>query len=490
MDKSWKFLLYALLIFSILNGCSPLKETPPSQDPSSFIAYENQEAASPKPDSQTGEQIFSSTTQHPNIPVIYSHGGGPCDIGGMTYLSMHPDVDLIGIVLTRGEFHPEIAVNNWPIFIYDVLQSKDTALGLGSNERMDSNSHDFPEVWRPSSDNFWGLNLPAKATDYQPVVGYELIIDLVNNSPKKVTLIAMASMIDIALAIQHDPGIINNIEHVVIMGGAFTVPGNLSDAPYPIDNQVAEWNMWIDAEAAKYLFNSGVALSIVPLDAIQYLVQPDDVNTINSIIDPAVDYVAQIWNNQIGNNPGGFLIWDTITAVAVTNPEFFDWVYDGIDVITEPASLQGQTIPLNNGATHTRFATGADYQAIMEQLFETFQGETNSASPSEQIDQDLIITELAGTWEGFTGEYHITFFLGAECRLNEVCGTFEITEFSLSGDVTFVKVDGRRYEFKATNISSGQPGNEYEYLELLDNDSLRYFSQGPTVSSEAVLVRQ
>jgi hypothetical protein len=56
--------------------------------------------------------------------------------------------------------------------------------------------------------------------------------------------------------------------------------------------------------------------------------------------------------------------------------------------------------------------------------------------------------------------------------------------------VTFVKVDGRRYEFKATNISSGQPGNEYEYLELLDNDSLRYFSQGPTVSSEAVLVRQ
>lgn len=407
---------------------------------------------------------------------------------GDDFFSKNPNVDLIGIILSRGEFHPEIAVDNWPIFIYDVLHSTDTALGLGSNERMDPDTHDFPDAWRPTANSFWGLELPEKETEYEASVGHELIIELVNNSPEKVTLVAMASMIDIALAIQQDPGIIDNIEHVVIMGGAFTVPGNLSDAPYPIDNQVAEWNMWIDSTAAKYLFNSGVALSIVPLDAIQYLVQPEDVNTINSINDPAVDYVAQMWNSQIGNNPGGFLIWDTITALAITNPEYFYWTYDGVDVITEPAELQGQTIALNNGASHTRYATSADYQAIMDQLFETFREKPPESNRAQT--QEFLISELSGTWKGFTGEFNITFYLGAECRLNEICGTFKIDEFSLTGEVTIVKIDGEKYEFKSTNLSSEQPGNQYEYLELLEDGSIKYFTQGANVSSEAILERQ
>jgi len=145
----------------------------------------------------------------------------------------------------------------------------------------------------------------------------------VNNSPEKVTIIAMASMIDVALALQQDHGIIDNISHVVIMGGAFTVPGNLSDAPYPISNEAAEWNMWIDARAAQYIFNSGVSVSIIPLDAIQYYVQQADLTEINAIDDPGVKYVAQMWNKQWGWRGGGFFIWDTITVTAVTNPEIF-----------------------------------------------------------------------------------------------------------------------------------------------------------------------
>jgi hypothetical protein len=197
-----------------------------------------------------------------------------------------------------------------------------------------------------------------------------------------------------------------------------------------------------------------------------------------------------MWNQQYGWSDGaGFLIWDTITATAVTNPENFYWTYDGVDVITESGDFQGQTIALNNGATHTRYATGADYDAILNQIFETFRGET-TLTPAADAEPDIIITELAGTWEGFTGDFHITFYLRPQCKLNEKCGTFEIPEYSLTGDITFVNVDGNKYEFKATNISSGIPGNEYEYLEILGDGTLKYYSQGETVTSEAILYRK
>ncbi len=244
-------------------------------------------------------------------------------------------------------------------------------------------------------------------------------------------------------------------------------------------------------------------MSIVPLDAIQYLVQSEDVYTINKINDPAVNYVAQIWNNQIRANRGGFLIWDTITATAVTNPENFYWTVDGVDVITEPDTLQGQTIALQNGAVHTRYATGADYEAIMAQLFETFRGETmpwgvsdhllsdSSSDAAPTPEPNLVITDLGGVWEGFTGDFQILFTLESKCKLNEVCGTFEIAEFSLSGEITIVDVIDNLYEFKVTNMSTGGPSRAvYESLELQDDGTLKYISQGASGGSQAILEKK
>jgi pyrimidine-specific ribonucleoside hydrolase len=479
MPRVGTSLISIALILILLVGCAPaVEEIPTATTPA--ISDTPQVISSPRATLRPTESIFPDPSEG-RIPVIFSHGGGPCDIGAVIYLSKYPNVDLIGMVLSRGEIHPENALNAWGVFLYDVLHSRDTAIALGTDERIDPNSHDFPEAWRGAADNFWGLALPQAEYKYEVAAGPELIVELVNASPDKVTIVAMASMIDVARALQIDPGIIDNIAHVVIMGGAFTVPGNLNDDPTITENQAAEWNMWIDSEAARYLFNSGVRVSIVPLDAIQYLVQPDDVAIMNAIDDPAVRYTAQNWSDQIGMNPGGFLIWDTITIVAVTNPEFFDWTYDGVDVITEAGAHQGQTIALNNGATHTRYATGADYEAIMDQIFTTFRSVT----------QAMTITELGGTWEGSTGVFHITFVLDPVCELNVKCGSFEIPEFSLTGDITFVDIDGDKYEFKATNLSSGEPsGALYEYLQIMEDGTLRYVTTGPDSINEAILTRK
>jgi inosine-uridine nucleoside N-ribohydrolase len=471
MNKKWKSLLYMIWVLFLLVGCTSNAETP------------TPEITSPPPSAPLPvESAFPDTLTSGKMPVIFSHGGGPCDVAALVYLTKHPNVDLIGMVLSFGEIHPEIAIDKWVVFLYEVLGYRSTSIGLGSLSPLDPHDHAFPEMWRGGADNFWNLPLPMRTTAYEAAVGHELIIDLVNNSPQKVTLLVMGAQTDIALAIQQDPGIIDNIAHIVIMGGAFTMPGNLYEGPDPTTNTAAEWNMYVDALAAKIVFNSGVRLSIVPLDAIQYLLQQKDIDAIELIDDPGVRYVYQHWQDNWAVHGAGFLIWDTITAVAVTNPEHYFWTYDGVDVVTESGDFHGQTIPLNNGATHTRYATDANYDAVMEQLFTIFWGET---TPPEE---EVLITELGGTWEGFTGDYTIIFYIQDECRLFEVCGTFEIPEFSLTGDITFVNINGNKYEFKATNISNGIPGNPYEYLEVLSDGTLKYFTRSESGNtSEAIL---
>jgi inosine-uridine nucleoside N-ribohydrolase len=510
MNRNWMLIILTSTITLIFIGCTPkteainagspivVQEITLMPTPTSLPAEPQPEPVATEPPQPT-EVVFIDKSVDA-IPVIFSHGGGPCDIAAMAYLVYHPHVELIGMVLSRGEFYPEIAVDYWPIYLYDVLGSKQTALGIGTDLRMDPNSSDFPEPWRQSSSQFWNLPLPDKATDYQPATGHELIIDLVNESSEKVTILAMASMVDVALALQEEPSIISNIAQVVIMGGAFTVPGNLDDAPYVIENDVAEWNIWIDAEAARVLLSSGVPVSIVPLDGIQYFVDSADLTEINSINDPGVNYVAQMWNQQMGLG-GPFLIWNTIAVTAVTNPENFYWTHDGVDVVTEPGEFLGQTIPLNNGSFHTRYATGADYEAVIDLVFEVFRGdplvwEPAAADTFEQkwdppvAGGEEMIRGLGGTWEGYTGDFHIIFTIQPECRLNQECGTFEIPEFSLEGDITFVAIEGNIYEFKVSNLSAQVDPAEYEYLEVRGDGRLNYVTQGSSQTSRAVLDRQ
>ena len=77
-----------------------------------------------------------------------------------------------------------------------------------------------------------------------------------------------------------------------------------------------------------------------------------------------------------------------------------------------------------------------------------------------------------------------------ECKLNEICGTLEIPEFSLTGDVAFVDINNNVYDFNVSNLSSGQQSNNYEDLQLQDDGRLFYYTTGSGVTGEAVLERK
>lgn len=102
-----------------------------------------------------------------------------------------------------------------------------------------------------------GVTLSNKATLTNNAV--DKIIELVKKHPREISLICIAPLTNIALAIQKDPQTMRQVKEIVIMGGAIDVPGNMT--------AVAEFNMFVDPDAAKIVLEFPIKKILIPLDA-------------------------------------------------------------------------------------------------------------------------------------------------------------------------------------------------------------------------------
>jgi purine nucleosidase len=86
----------------------------------------------------------------------------------------------------------------------------------------------------------------------------KLIASRVKNLPREITLVCIGPLTNLATALIMEPDLPKNVKEVYIMGGAVTVPGNVTPT--------AEFNVYSDPIAAKKVFNSGMPITLVPLD--------------------------------------------------------------------------------------------------------------------------------------------------------------------------------------------------------------------------------
>jgi inosine-uridine nucleoside N-ribohydrolase len=105
---------------------------------------------------------------------------------------------------------------------------------------------------------------PAPPGTLAPVGAAQLIVETARRAAEPLTLIALGPLTNLALALERDAAALRRLARVVVMGGAVDVPGNVTPT--------AEFNIHVDPDAAARVFDAGLPLDVVPLDATRQAV--------------------------------------------------------------------------------------------------------------------------------------------------------------------------------------------------------------------------
>lgn len=112
-------------------------------------------------------------------------------------------------------------------------------------------------------DGLGDVGLPLSGRMPDPKDAVDAILETAACFPQQLELVTLGPLTNVAIALLKDPGLAGRIKHCVVMGGVGQGPGNITP--------LSEFNFWVDPEAAKIVFSSGMPITMVGWDvAWQY----------------------------------------------------------------------------------------------------------------------------------------------------------------------------------------------------------------------------
>lgn len=214
-------------------------------------------------------------TNEQRIPVVFDTDPGIDDAMALYLLARHPAIELRAITTVYGNAAIETTTRNAERLSHLYGLTVPIAAGaarplLASTEAA---ADEFPAHVH-GEDALGGVadTLEAPATherlDARPA--HQLLCDMINAEPGRITVIAVGPMTNLALALRHDPGIVAKVRQVIVMGGAFGMNGHFGNV-----TPVAEANIINDPEAADLVFTAAWPVVLVGLDVTQEVVMSE-----------------------------------------------------------------------------------------------------------------------------------------------------------------------------------------------------------------------
>ena len=188
-----------------------------------------------------------------------------------------------------------------------------------------------------------GAELPEPTMAVQKTHAVDFIIETLRREPEgTVTLCTLGPLTNVALALEKAPDIAPRIRELVMMGGGFFEGGNITPA--------AEFNIYVDPEAAKIVFGSGIPIVMMPLDVThQLLTKKDRVAKIAALgTRPAqvlVDWLAffERFDVEKYGSDGGPLHDPSVIAYLL-KPELFSGRECNVEIETGSELTAGMTV--------------------------------------------------------------------------------------------------------------------------------------------------
>jgi pyrimidine-specific ribonucleoside hydrolase len=307
-------------------------------------------------------------------PVIIDTDMAADDWIAILYLLNRPDVSVAAITVSgTGEAHCEPGIKN-AMSLAALAGQPDIPVSCGRITPLQGD-HAFPLDWRTRVDALAGLTLPGNPASPAPQSAVDLLTATIISMPDKVILITLGPLTNLAEALQSAPEIKENIEMAYIMGGAVDVPGNVGVSHAGIDNSVADWNIYVDPRAAAIVLQSGVPVTLIPLDATNHV--PVTTSFIERLKDhretPEAMFVLDVLSQTQYNDfvqYGSYYFWDPLAAAILTDNSLAAFETRTITVVEEEGNQSGQTLASENGAP-VRLAVNVDDERFEQLLLDT-----------------------------------------------------------------------------------------------------------------------
>ncbi|TQM93028.1 nucleoside hydrolase [Roseinatronobacter monicus] len=188
-----------------------------------------------------------------------------------------------------------------------------------------------------------GIDLPDPSMPLQDQHSVDFLIETLRTEPAgTVTICPIGPLTNIATAMERAPDIIPRIQEIVLMGGAYFEVGNITPT--------AEFNIYVDPEAAKIVFGAGVPLTVMPLDvthkALTTRARVEAFRALPGRVGPAVaswtDFFERYDKEKYGSE--GAPLHDPCTIAYLLKPELFSGRNINVEVETGAELTLGMTV--------------------------------------------------------------------------------------------------------------------------------------------------
>jgi pyrimidine-specific ribonucleoside hydrolase len=281
--------------------------------------------------------------------VIIDTDPGYDDALALLFAMSSPELNIEAITAVSGNLPIDITLAN-ALRMVEVAGRTDIPVASGPKTPLFRQGIFAPEGH--GENGLAGAVFPPPTVKPVDLPAAELIRSVVRKYPGEVTLIPIGPHTNIATALLADPELAGMIRGIVMMGGSLS-GGNITPA--------AEFNIYVDPEAARIVFHSGIPITMVGLDVTNHVVLTEEhVHTLE-VGDTAVSQgagkiaraVLELWRKR------GFvskpILFDEVAVAEFLDPKILRLEEFYIDVETSGDITAGETVgysPIHGPGQH------------------------------------------------------------------------------------------------------------------------------------------